>query len=108
MYMRTQQGHFVCAECLSHVQDPTVVTFDNLSTGPEVHMPCPYCGEEALVDAEWCPSCESNWMKKGEECCDKCQKSARQMLGMFARSMTVEQLRYLDNVIEGNGLEEFK
>jgi len=107
--MTTEQikGDFICENCLSYVEDPVVVVFHTRDAGVDKIMPCPYCGEETLVDAEPCPSCHG-WMKKGDECCDKCKKWGEGQLGLFVRSLTISVLRHLDSVIEGNSLEEFR
>lgn len=99
-------GDFVCTECGAYVHNPEVVSFTT-NTGVSNYMICPYCGEDALAEAEPCPSCHG-WMKQGEECCDKCKKEGEGALGIFVRSIPVPILRYLDEYIEGTCLEEFR
>ena len=100
-------GDYICSNCGGYVKDPTVVIFHNSEYGADLHDPCPYCGEEgSLEEADYCEC--GNYKMKRNWCCEKCQKEAENKLGLFVRSLRKPQLAYMDDLLEGDGLESWR
>lgn len=98
-----------CEYCDSQFSDPTEVYSSDLDyvLGEVPKRYCPNCGSTQVEMMDVCPSCKG-WKKKGDECCEKCKLVGRGALGRFTRSLPVAILRYLDEVIEGTALEEYR
>lgn len=65
---------------------------------------CPYCGSDYITDGQACPQC-GEWSAEG--LCVDCEAELREKVCAFAGGLTREEIRALDQLLDGQWFSEF-
>lgn len=101
------EQRWMCRQCGKICNQPTRRwDFDDGVTATATDY-CPRCGSTDVEELERCPVCDRGWKSKSERVCEKCHLQLLGELQRFARRFSPEALAELDDMLEGNGLEQF-
>ena len=96
-------ANFYCPNC-EGVFDEYVERTEKLGDWMHTYSCCPYCGETGIRLLVPCPSC-NGMMEDGEKICAKCQGRVMHEWGVFLRSMSLAELEWLEDKVEGEPWE---
>lgn len=98
---------YFCPNCGEVFKEPLRKTV-RLGEGYETISVCPCCGEGGYEEQTYCPNCDTGWVSEDERICIKCRSRVRGKWGRFLRSLTVEEMQWLQEEVEGNAWEEYR
>lgn len=92
---------WICLDCGTNFEEPENKSKDLIS--------CPNCWGQSVKRAEYCmvDGC-MNWKRVDRWCCNECRKKNVMAIKEFAKRFDVPTLRDMDEILEGNALEDFK
>lgn len=93
-----------CIECEREFPEP-VIKEERIGEGWERWTVCPYCGEPGMEELHPCPTC-NGWTT--QKICRKCRGRVRHEWGTFLRSLTVEEIQWLQDEVDGKAWEELR
>lgn len=99
---------YFCKNCGLEMWNPDRLEHDDGFTRYIYGYGCPKCGSPQVEPMGKCPACDGGWKRIGEKVCGKCRLRLLGDLQRFAREHTPVEQDVLDDMLEGNGLEQFK
>lgn len=98
--------NFYCPNCGGTFDEYAEVT-ERMGEGYETFAVCPKCYETGFRGLDSCPTC-NGWKQVGDRLCEKCRGRVRHMWGTFLRTLTLEEIEWLQDEVDGSAWEEFR
>ena len=97
-----------CNECGRAFGEPSRYYTQDDGYSATVNYACPFCASGSVEEMDQCPTCDGGWKKKDDCVCEKCHLRNVNDIRMFVRRFSKATLADMDNIIEGEALENFQ
>ena len=102
------EERWICNHCGREFAEPSRYYTQDDGYTATVNYRCPYCASDRVEEMKMCPTCDGGWMRKTEHVCEKCHLRNLNDLSMFVRGFSKETLADMDEILDGEALENFR
>jgi len=102
------EERWICNCCGREFAEPTRYYTQDDGYTATVNYRCPFCASDNVEELDQCPTCDGGWKRKNDRVCEKCHLQNVNIIKMFVRKYNKATLSDMDDILDGEALENFQ